>query len=308
NEDERVLESVMETIRIGREAGIPVQISHHKVGGRKNYGRSAESLELMRQARAEGVDVTFDQYPYTASHTSIASIVPTWARADDGLEARLADPSTRGRVVGEMKAFVEMRFADDASKIQLSRCSFDPSLAGKTLADVLAGRGTPATPDAIADLILELVARGGCGAIFHSFDEADVERLLASEFGMVGSDGGLVRFGEASPHPRAYGTFPRVLGRYVRERGVIPLEEAVRRMTSAPADRLGFAGRGRVAVGAVADLTVFDPATVADQATFEDPHRHPLGIPHVFVGGVAVVRDRKVTGAKPGKVFRGAPR
>jgi dihydroorotase/N-acyl-D-amino-acid deacylase len=306
NEDDHVIQSVVETLRIGREAGIPVQISHHKVGGRRNYGRSAQTIALMRQARDQGVDVTFDQYPYTASHTSISSIVPAWARADGGLERNLADPSTRPSVVADMKAFVEMRFDNDASKIQLSSCGFDASLAGRTLADLLAERGTASTPDAVADLILELVAAGGCGAIFHSFDEGDVEQLLRSDLGMIGSDGSLVPFGEGSPHPRAYGTFPRVLGRYVRERGVLTLEEGVRRMTSAPAARLGLTDRGRVAVGAVADLTVFDPNTVSDQATFEDPHRYPVGIPLVFVGGEAVVRDGVVTGLRPGKVLRGA--
>jgi len=304
NEDDRVVESVRETIRIGREARIPVHISHHKVGGRRNYGRSAETLALMKEARDEGIDVTFDQYPYTASHTSIASIVPAWARANDGLARNVAAPATRRRVVTEMKAFVEMRFANDPSKIQLARCGFDSTLAGKTLADVLAARAATASPDAIADLILDLVARGGCSAIFHSFDEGDIERLMASPYGMIGSDGALVRFGESSPHPRAYGTYPRVLGRYVRERRVISLEEAVRRMTSAPAARFGLADRGRVVAGAVADLVAFDPATVNDAATFVEPHQYPVGIPHVFVQGVAVVRDGVVTGARPGMVLR----
>jgi N-acyl-D-aspartate/D-glutamate deacylase len=258
----------------------------------------------MKEARDEGIDVTFDQYPYTASHTSIASIVPAWARANDGLARNVAAPATRRRVVTEMKAFVEMRFANDPSKIQLARCGFDSTLAGKTLADVLAARAATASPDAIADLILDLVARGGCSAIFHSFDEGDIERLMASPYGMVGSDGALVRFGESSPHPRAYGTYPRVLGRYVRERRVISLEEAVRRMTSAPAARFGLADRGRVAAGAVADLVAFDPATVNDAATFVEPHQYPVGIPHVFVQGVAVVRDGVVTGARPGMVLR----
>jgi dihydroorotase/N-acyl-D-amino-acid deacylase len=305
NEDDSVLASVTETIRIGREAGIPVLISHHKVGGRRNYGRSEQSLALMREARAAGVAVSFDQYPYTASHTSIASIVPAWARANEALQARLADPAQRGKIVAEMQAFVEMRFSNDPSKLQLSRCGFDSTLAGRTLADILGERRIAASPGSISDLILELVGRGGCGAIFHSFDEGDVERLMKSEYGMIGSDGALTQFGESSPHPRAYGTYPRVLGRYVRERGTIALEEAVRRMTSAPADLLGFTDRGRIAKGQVADLVVFDPATVADQATFESPHQYPVGIPHVFVGGVAVVRGGEVTGARPGAVLRG---
>jgi dihydroorotase/N-acyl-D-amino-acid deacylase len=304
NEDDRVLESVSETIRIGREARLPVHISHHKVGGQRNYGKSEQSLALMQAARTEGIDVTFDQYPYTASHTGISSIVPAWARADDGLARNVANAGTRRRLTSEMKAFVDMRFGNDPSKIQLARCGFDSTLAGKTLADLLAAREIATTPDAIADLILDLVARGGCSAIFHSFDEGDIERLLASPFGMIGSDGALVQFGKDSPHPRAYGTYPRVLGRYVRERQVIPLEEAIRRMTSAPADRLGFAQRGRLVAGAVADLVVFDPATVNDAATFEAPHQYPVGIPHVFVRGVAVVRDGAVTGARPGVVLR----
>ncbi len=312
NEDVNVLESVRETIRIGREAGIPVQMTHHKVGGHRNFGRSAESIELMREARAEGVDITFDQYPYTASSTGLSSIIPRWAQAGDRLEERLADLAVRARVIDDILAFVEMRFADDPSKIQLVSCdleaeegAFPEDLAGWTLADVFELRDVESSPRSIAELILEIDAAGGCSAIFHAFDEADVERFMRSEYGMIGSDGRLSRFGEASPHPRGYGTFPRVLGLYARERGVITMEEAVRRMTSAPADRLGFDDRGRIEVGSVADITVFDPESVIDRATFDDPHQYPIGIPYVLVGGVPVVRDGRVTGARPGVVLRG---
>ena len=152
---------------------------------------------------------------------------------------------------------------------------------------------------------MEIDQAGGCGSIFHAFDERDVQTLLRAEHGMIGSDGSLVHFGRASPHPRGYGTFPRVLGHYARDLGVVTLPEAVQRMTSVPADRLGLADRGRIAPGLVADLTVFDPETVADRATFDDPHQYPMGIPHVFVGGVAVVRDGEVTGARPGVILRG---
>ncbi|MBL8959226.1 MAG: amidohydrolase family protein, partial [Gemmatimonadetes bacterium] len=161
NEDDSVVASVVETIRIARESGIPAHISHHKVGGRRNYGRSERTLALMDEARAAGLDVTYDQYPYTASHTSISSIVPAWARANDSLAARLAQPSLRTQIRREMQAFVEMRFANDPSKLQLSRCGFDSTLAGRTLAEVLQARRTPSSADAITDLILELVARGG---------------------------------------------------------------------------------------------------------------------------------------------------
>lgn len=312
NEGDRVFESIEETIRIGREAGIPVQMTHHKIGAWRNFGRAPESIAMMAEARAEGVDITFDQYPYTASSTSLSAIIPRWAQEGDRLPERLADPATRTRIVADMVEWVEMRFASDPSKIQLVSCSFDeevegafPSdMAGITLADILTARGSGGEV-ATADLILEIDQAGGCGAIFHSFDEGDVQTLMQSDFGMIGSDGSLVHFGRASPHPRGYGTFPRVLGHYARDLGVISVEEAVRRMTSAPADRLGFAERGRIEPGMIADLVVFDPATVIDRATFDDPHQYPVGIPHVFVAGEAVVSDGDVTGARPGVVLRG---
>jgi len=211
-----------------------------------------------------------------------------------------------------MVAWIEMRFAGDPSKIQLVSCRFEDAaaaafpeeMAGLTLFDILAARNAEG-PTSVADLIIEIDQAGGCSAIFHAFDEGDVQTLMQSEYGMIGSDGSLVNFGVARPHPRGYGTFPRVLGHYSRDLGVISLPEAVRRMTSAPAERLGFADRGRIAPGLVADLTVFDPETVIDRATFENPHQYPEGIPHVFVGGVAILRDGEVTGARPGVVLRG---
>ena len=315
NEGDGVFESIRETIRIGREAEIPVQMTHHKIGAWRNFGRASESLALIEEARAGGVDITYDQYPYTASSTGLSAIIPRWAQEGDGLAGRLRDPGTRARVVEEMIEWVEMRFAGDPSKIQLVSCDFEDDnaafpeeMAGLTLADVLVARDDPATPEAVADLILEIDAAGGCGAIFHGFDERDVQTLLTGEHGMIGSDGSLVRYGEASPHPRGYGTFPRVLGRYVRELGVIYFEEAVRRMTSAPAHRLGFHDRGRIAPGMVADITVFDPETVVDRATFQNPHQYPVGIRFVFVNGVLVARDGRVTGERPGVVLRRSTR
>ncbi|MDE3006610.1 MAG: D-aminoacylase [Gemmatimonadota bacterium] len=312
NEGDRVFESIEETIRIGREAGIPVQMTHHKIGAWRNFGRAFESIAMMENARAEGIDITFDQYPYTASSTSLSAIIPRWAQEGDRLPDRLGDPALRSRIVRDMVEWIEMRFASDPSKIQLVSCSlndqaaqrFPEEMAGITLADILAARDAEGEI-ATADLILEIDQAGGCSAIFHSFDEGDVQTLMRSEFGMIGSDGSLVHFGRASPHPRGYGTFPRVLGRYARDLGVISLEEAVRRMTSAPADRLGFSDRGRIEVGAIADLMVFDPETVIDRATFDHPHQYPVGIPHVFVAGQAVVRDGEVTGARPGGILRG---
>lgn len=303
-----VLESVRETIRIGQEADIPVQMTHHKVGGHRQWGLSEESIRLMGEARARGIDVTFDQYPYTASQTGLGFIVPAWARAGDSLRVRLADPEQGSLIREGMLAFIEERFADDPARIQLVSCDFDSTLVGMTLADVLDREGRPKTADAIADLVLEFDDLGRCGAILHSYDEGDVERLLRSEYGMIGSDGSLVPFGEGSPHPRGYGTYARVLGRYVRERGVVSLEEAIRRMTSAPAARLGFAERGRIVEGMVADLVAFDPEEIADRASFQEPHRYAVGVQVVLVAGEPVVEDGRATGARPGRILHGPGR
>ncbi|HKJ00924.1 MAG TPA: D-aminoacylase [Longimicrobiales bacterium] len=303
-----VLESVRETIRIGEEAGIPVQMTHHKVGGHRQWGQSEESIRLMREARARGVDVTFDQYPYTASSTGFSFLIPKWAMSGDSLQVRLAVPATRARIMADMLDFIDERFGNDPERIQLVTCGFDPSLGGRTVGSILRDRGKAGTATDIAELSLEFDAAGGCGAILHSYDEGDVVRFLQSEYGMVGSDGSLVPMGEGFPHPRAYGTYPRVLGRYVREMGVITLEEAVRRMTSAPARRLGFGDRGELQEGWVADVAVFDPEEVSDRATFEDPHQYAVGMKYVLVGGELVLDDGAYTGARPGRILFGPGR
>jgi len=299
-----VLESVKETIRIGEEARIPVQISHHKVGGRRQFGQSTDSLALIAAARARGVDVTFDQYPYTASQTGLSLIFPRWALADDGLNERLRDPKMRGEVKNGMLDFIDERFGDDPSRIQLVRCGFDPALSGMTIADLLKSAGQPLTQSATADAVIDLQIKGGCSAIFHAYDEADVERLMQSPFGMIGSDGSLTRIGDGAPHPRAFGTYPRVLGHYVRERRVLALEEAIRKMTSFPAARLGLQDRGLLRPGMAADVTVFDAAAVIDRSTFTDPHHFSEGVRYVLVNGVLVVEKGAHTGARPGRVIR----
>ncbi len=184
-----VLDSVKETLQIGDGAKIPVHISHHKVGGRRQFGQSVQSLALLDAARARGVDVTFDVYPYTASHTGLSLIFPRWAMADDGLNARLANPKVRGEVKNGMLDFIEERFGDDPARIQLARCGFDPSLGGKTIADLLKAAGQPLTQSAAADMVIDLQLKGGCSAIFHAYDEPDVERLMRSPLAMIGSDG-----------------------------------------------------------------------------------------------------------------------
>ena len=304
----RLLDSVRETIRIGEEAGIPVQMTHHKVIGRDMWGASVESLRLVDAARASGIDITIDQYPYAASQTSITAVVPQWAQAGGAREliARLRDPEARRRVREEIVHRIEHdRGGGDPANIVIGLCPWDPSLEGQSLADILAGRGREATSANAADLVMEIVERGGARAIYHAMDEADVERIMQHPATAIGSDGGVSVFGASMPHPREYGTFARVLGRYVRERGVLTLEEAVRKMSGATAQRLGLQDRGLLREGFFADVAVFDAARIVDRATFEQPHQYAEGVAYVLVNGELVVDGGEHIGARPGRVLYG---
>lgn len=302
-----LIDAVAETIEIGRRAGIPVVLTHHKVVGRPMWGASVRTLAMVDSARAEGVDVMIDQYPYTATYTGITVLIPAWSRA--GGEARflerLRDPVLRDSIVaGIVFNILNDRGGGDLRRVQLARVEWMPELEGKTLADWAAMKGLEPTPEVGAELVIEAVRRGGASAIYHVLDEGDVERIMRHPQTMIASDGRLTRPGEGHPHPRWYGTFPRVLGRYVREKGVLPLEEAVRKMTSMPADRLGLEDRGRIAPGMAADVVVFDPATVVDRATFEAPHQYPDGIEFVVVNGVVTVDAGEFRDLRPGRVLR----
>ena len=308
DETAKVRDSVRETIRIGEEGGLPTQVTHHKALGTPNWGASADTLRLIDEARARGVDVSSDQYPYTASSTSLhAALLPAWALEGgrDDLLKRLKDPAARARIRDTVVDRIRNeRGGGDAKNIQFASTDFDPSLAGKTLADAVRARGKEPTVENAADVALELVERGRVSGIFHAMAEPDVERILRHPATMIASDGEVPLFGKGSPHPRSYGTFVRVLGRYVREKKVLSLEEAVRKMTSMPAQRVGLNDRGLLRPGMKADLVIFDPATVADAATFTEPHQYAAGVSHVFVNGVLVVDEGKVTGARPGTVLR----
>ena len=311
DEAQGLLDSVRETIRIGEEAGIPVQMTHHKAIGRPAWGQSVDSLALVDAARARGVDITIDQYPYTASQTSITAVVPQWAQegGTSELVARLEDPETRRRIREEIIYRIEVdRGGGDPANIVIGLCEWDRSLEGKSLADILAERGEAATVAAGADLVMEIIENGGARAIYHAMDEADVERIMQHPATAIGSDGGVSVFGESVPHPREYGTFARVLGRYVRERGVLTLEEAVRKMSGATAQRIGLRDRGLVREGFFADLAVFDPGRVIDRATFAEPHQYSEGVEYVLVNGTLVVDGGEPTGARPGRVLYGPGR
>ena len=309
DETAKVLASVRETIEIGEKGKLPTQITHHKVIGQANWGGSVQTLALVDAARARGVDATIDQYPYTASATNIGSaLTPAWARegGSDATLARLTDAGSRADILAEtIRILQEERGGGDPQNVQLSRCRWDPTLDGKRLGDVTKARGLEPTLRNAADTVLWIVANGDCGGIYHAIGEEDLQRILKHPATMVASDSGVTVFGRANPHPRGYGTFVRVLGRYVRDLHVITLEEAVRKMTAFPAQRIGLSDRGIIRVGMKADIAVFDPATVRDRATFEQPHQYAEGVGVVIVNGRIVFENGQMTTARPGRVLYG---
>ena len=304
--------SVRETIAIGEQGGLPTQVTHHKTIGKATWGKTVDTLRLIDEARQRGVDVTVDVYPYTASSTSIsAALMPTWAQEgtrEDVLK-RLRDPSTRRKIlIQTIQILLEGRGGGDARNVQISRCDWNPSFAGQRLDDVAAARGKSRSIEDAADTALWLVESGDCGGIYFAIGEDDVQRVLKHPASMVASDGQVVVFGRASPHPRSYGTFARVLGRYVRDLKVLPLEDAIRKMTSFPAQRIGLRDRGVLREGLKADLVVFDPATVRDLATFERPHQYAEGVSLVVVNGQVVFENGAMTAARPGRILYGPAR
>ncbi len=291
--------AVKEAVAIGEQAGIPVHISHFKCLGKPVWNQSAQILNLVDEARRRGVDVTFDQYPYTAGSTSVAgALIPRWAQegGEDALVERLQNPMTRAKIRAEM--LTRMEEWGGANAFFVAKYDKDPRFEGKNLEELGKEKGM-----APVDVAIDMQIGGGGSVVLHSMLESDVRAIMQSPYGMIGSDGGLVEFGKGVPHPRYYGTFPRVLGRYVREEGLLSLEEAIRKMTSAPANRLGLVDRGTIREGMVADIVVFDPATVKDQATFEKPHQYPVGISYVLVNGQVVIQNGVHTGKRAGRVL-----
>jgi N-acyl-D-amino-acid deacylase len=312
DEASKVLDSFAETIAIGERGGLPTQATHAKVVGKANWGLSVEALRLVDEARARGVDITLDQYPYTASSTSIAAaLLPAWALEGgrDAQRQRLTDPATRAKIkAGAVVMIRDERGGGDPKNVQFASCGFDPSLAGKTLADATRQRGLEPTIEHAAETTIWIVERGGCQGIFHAMHDEDLERILRHPATMVASDGEVPLFGRAHPHPRSYGTFARVLGLYVREKKVLTLEEAVRKMTSFPAARLGLTDRGLLRPGMKADIAIFDPARVRDTATFEQPHQYAEGFAYVVVNGQVIVEGNEMTAARPGRILYGPGR
>jgi N-acyl-D-amino-acid deacylase len=314
SEGDRLLEAIDELVRISREAGVPAEIYHLKAAGEKNWPKMEQAIARVEEARRQGLKVTADMYTYTAGSTGFDACVPPWARegGSERLFARIQDPPVRARILEEMRrpAGWENLCLSAGSPDRLLLVEFKTEalkpLTGKRLSEVARQRGTD--PE---NTILDLVAadRTRVGVVFFLMSEDNVRRQIELPWVSFGSDAASMApekpFVLSSTHPRAYGNFARLLGRYVREEKLIPLEEAVRRLSDLPATNLGLRERGRLATGYFADVAVFDPATIADRATYEEPHQYAVGMRHVFVNGVAVLRDGEHTGATPGRALRG---
>lgn len=309
DEGRGVLTSVRETIRIGEEGGLPAQITHHKIMGQPMWGSSTETLALVDEAVSRGVDVSSDQYPYSASSTGLTAIFPRWSQSGDlaTRRARLEDPVEREKVKqGVMERLINDRGGNDPSRVVLANCAWQPSLNGQSLSEVLEKKGRVVSIENAAELVLDLQLAGGCIAVYHAMSEQDIDRIMQHPRTMIASDGGIVIPGVGAPHPRNYGAFARVLSYYVRERGLLPLKTAIHKMTRMPVDRINISDRGRIELGAYADIAVFDPASITDTATFEDPHQYATGMQHVFVNGQAVLLNAEMTSIRPGRVIRSA--
>ena len=302
-----LLESVSEALEIGKQANIPVVLTHHKVVGQPMWGSSDITLAMVDSARIAGTDVMIDQYPYTASHSGITILIPAWAMegGTDALLTRMEDPFLADSILSGIEFNIKYdRGGNDLKRVQFSSVSWDKSLEGKTLYDWAVRDGLEPTPANGAKLVVESVRRGGANGIYHAMEEGDVEAIMSHPQTMIASDGRLVALGDGHPHPRWYGTFPRVLGLYSRERGILELEEAVLKMTFMPAKRIGLAKRGQVKIGWFADLVVFDSETIIDRATFQNPHQYPVGIEWVLVNGKIALANGDYRDLRSGKVLR----
>ena len=307
-ETSEIIQSVKETIHIGQESDIPVQITHHKIIGEENWGLSVETLRLVNTARNEGIDVTIDQYPYTASQTGLKALIPQWAQ-ESGKERmlqRIRSPETREIIKNEViKKILYGRGGGDPKNIFIARNSWDPSMTGKNLAEITIEMGMKPTAENAAETVFTILEKGSVTAVYHAINPDDVDRIMQHPATAIGSDGPVGIFDEGTPHPRQYGTFARVLGYYVRERGILKLEQAVRKMSSQSAKRLGIHDRGLIAEGYYADIAIFDSNKIIDKATFENPHQYSVGMKFVIVNGIIVVEEGEHNGNRPGKIIYG---
>ena len=304
-----VMEAIEEAIKAGRAGGLRVQLSHFKIDNRRLWGKSDQSIALVEKYRNEGVDVVVDQYPYDRSSTNLGITLPSWALADGNpaIVERLNSPETRARIVAEMKDMLSKKGQPDYSYAAVAGFRQEPAYEGKTISEITVMKGREKSIDNEVETILDLMAAGGAQMVYHSMGESDVDRIMKYANTAIASDGGVREFGSGMPHPRSYGANARVLAEYVRNRKVLTLEDAVRRMTSLPARTFNFRDRGLIREGMAADLLLFDPAKVADKSTYEKPHQYTVGFDFVLVNGAMMVADGQLTGAHGGRVLRHLP-
>jgi N-acyl-D-amino-acid deacylase len=307
SEGNEVMEAIEEAINIGRQANLPLEISHFKVMSKPNWGKSVQILQQVEQAREDGIDVTVDQYPYIASSTTLNTVLPSWvfSGGSDSLKVRLKDPAVRAKIKREMVRYLKGRREKNYSYAFVARYTADTTFNGKNISQINLLKGRKPKPVEEAETILEMVENGSAHMVFFSMNEEDLKRIMQYPFNMFASDAGIVRYGVDSPHPRTYGTNARVLGHYVRSLRVIRLEEAIRRMTSLPAQKFQLRNRGLIREGMAADLVVFNETTVSDRSTFSQPHAYSTGFEYILVNGVITMAHGKHTGARNGEVLKG---
>lgn len=304
SEGENIFKSLNEIFRVAREAHVPAEISHLKLSGKANWGQTDKVIAAIENARAEGLDITQDQYAYTASSTGISQLIPDTAREGGKFKERIANPAQKAAIIQQMKASLRRHGNDDYSYAVIASYRYDKSYNGLNIAEAAKKmRGNDSLDDQI-ETILEIEKNGGASGVFHSMSEDDIRVFMRHPNTMIAADSGIRIFKSGVPHPRGYGDNARVLGRYVREEKVLRLEDAIRKMTSLPARTFRLENRGEILEGNWADLVVFDPATVIDNATYKDPHHYATGFKYVLVNGTVVVENDKHTGAKPGMVLR----
>ncbi len=307
NEANQVVEAIEEAINIGEKAKMPVEISHFKIASRALWGQTAKTIGLVEAARRRGVSVTVDQYAYPASSTSLDSRLPNWL-VEGGREEgkkRLTDPANRKKAAEDIKKDLKEKKFKDLSYAYVAAYRVEPKYNGKNIREIAKlERGKDGLDDQI-EQFLQMYEKGGAQMVYQAMDETDVQAIMKQPFTMIASDSGVRTFGAGVPHPRGYGNNARVLGRYVRELKTISLEDAIRKMTSLPAQTFRFSDRGLIRPGAIADLVIFDENTVGDKATFEQPHQYAVGFSSVIVNGSVVFDGQQMTGAMPGQAIYG---
>jgi N-acyl-D-amino-acid deacylase len=307
DEGDHVTDAIEEAVNIGRVNKMPVEISHFKVTYKPNWGRSNSTIEQVEKARRDGIDVTVDQYPYVASSTTLNTLLPTWAFSggSDSVQIRLRDTGIRKRIKTEMLKMLKGKLVKNYSYAVVARYAADTLMNGKTNTEVNLALGKKSNAENEAETIMDMVAKGSAQMVYFSMNEDDLRNIMRYPYNMFASDAGIIRYGSGVPHPRGYGTNARVLGMFVREQKVLRLEEAIRRMTSLPAQKFKLQDRGFVRPGMAADIVVFDENKVGDLSTFSKPHAYSAGFRYVLVNGQLAIENEKLTTTRSGTVLYG---